>query len=401
MNIFQKLPIYNLTRRPARSAALLAASAIVSFAVFTAFLMGAALGRGMTSLQQRLGADIMVLPAEAEKKAALESIVLQGNPTYFYMDKSKLDEVKAVAGVGETTVQLYLASLAASCCSAKVQLMGFDPETDFVIAPWVSTSYGKGLREMEVVAGSGITASVGDRLVFYDTPCTVVAKLSESGTNYDRCVFAGEDTVRALTRSSIGKKLNQFQDTEPEQVISCVLLNVEEGADIDQVASDIRAAVDGVAVIRTRSLLTGTTQSLEGILRMLRVSAALVLALGCVILAAAYALQMHERKREFATLRILGVSKRQLMAGILKEIALVCLAGGAAGALAGLLVVLPFSGALKGWLNMPMLLPDIPHAVLYFAGSVLLCLAGAVPACLLSVWKVSRADISTSLREER
>jgi putative ABC transport system permease protein len=401
MNIFQKLPLYSLVRRPARSGAMLAISVIVAFAVFSALLMSAALGRGMTSLQQRLGADIMVVPAEAEKKAAVESIVLQGNPTYFYMDEAKLGEVNAVEGVGETTVQLYLASLAASCCSAKVQLMGFDPATDFVIKPWVSSSYGKELGEMEVVAGSGITASAGDRLIFYDTPCTVVAKLSETGTNYDRCVFAGEDTVRVLTQSAIGKNLNQFRDTDPDHVISCILLNVEEGADIDQVASKINESVDGVAAIRTRNLLSGTARSLEGVLGMIRAAAVVVLVLGAVILAIAYAMQIHERKREFATLRILGVSRKQLSAGILKEIAVVCLAGGAAGALLGMLVMIPFSGALQGWLNMPMLMPGIVHCFLYLAGAVFLCLAGAMPACLWSVWKVSRAEISDSLREEK
>ena len=126
-----------------------------------------------------------------------------------------------------------------------------------------------------------------------------------------------------------------------------------------------------------------------------------VLVLGAVILAIAYAMQIQERKREFATLRILGVSRKQLSAGILKEIAVVCLAGGAAGALLGMLVMIPFSGALQGWLNMPMLMPGIVHCFLYLAGAVFLCLAGAMPACLWSVWKVSRAEISDSLREEK
>jgi putative ABC transport system permease protein len=401
MNIFQKLPLFNLIRRPVRFAALLGMAAIVSFAVFSSFLMSAALGSGMTSLEQRLGADIMVVPAEARKKAAVESIVLQGNPTYFYMDEKKLDEVQGVDGVGQTTVQLYLASLAASCCSAKVQLMGYDPETDFVIAPWIRDSYGKSLGEMEVVAGSGITASPGDRLVFYDKPCTVVAKLSETGTNYDRCVFAGEDTVRILTKSSLGKNMNQFRDTEPDHVISCVLLNVQEGSDIDQVAARINESVDGVAAIRTRSFLSGTADSLAGVRGMIRIAAVMLLVLGCVILAIAYTMQIHERKREFATLRLLGGSRKQLAAGILKEIAIISLGGSVIGALAGMLVMIPFSGALQGWLNMPMLMPDIIQCLLYLAVTAGLCLASAFLACGWSVWKVSREDISASLRSCR
>ena len=102
----------------------MALTALLSFTVFGALVLTQSLGRGMASLERRLGADIMVVPEEAAGKSGLESIVLQGNPTYFYMEDTKLDEVRAVDGVGETTTQLYLASLAASCCSAKVQLMG-------------------------------------------------------------------------------------------------------------------------------------------------------------------------------------------------------------------------------------------------------------------------------------
>ncbi len=401
MKVFQKLPLLNILRRPMRSIALLSLVALLSFTVYGGAVVTEGLRKGMTSLENRLGADIMVVPEEAEKKSGLESIVLQGNTTYFYMDDTKLDEVSAIDGVGQITTPLSLASLAARCCSAKVQLMGFDPETDFTIQPWIRDTYSKDLGEMEIVVGSDITSSEGDRLLFYETPCTVVAKLSETGTNYDRCVFAGEDTIRVLTESSVGKQLNQFKDVDPNHVISCILLNVADGADIDEVTAAINESVDGVTAMRTRSLVSGTAQSLAGISRIIRTAILIVFVLAFVVLLVAFTMLVQERKREFATLRVFGVSKGRLAGSVMSEIALICLAGGILGAGIAALVIIPFSGALRGWLNMPMLLPSVPAMLLYLLLAIGLCVAAGVLSSFWNVLRVSRADISLSLREEK
>ena len=400
MRVFQKLPLLNLLRRPVRSSLLLGLTALLSFAVFGGYVMTDALSRGMTSLRKRLGADIMVVPAEAEKKSALESIVLQGNPTYFYMEDTKLDEVSAVDGVGEVSPQLFLASLAASCCSAKVQLMGYEPGTDFVIRPWIRDACDREPETMEVVVGSDINSSRGDRILFYDVPCTVAAKLSPTGTNYDRCVFAGEDTIRTLTKSAVGKHLNQFKDTDPEHVISCILVNVKEGADIEKVAEEITGSVDGVTALRTGSLVSGTARSMSSVSGVIRFSILITAALAFLILVIAFTMQIHERKREFAVLRVCGVSGGSLAAGVLGEIALVCAAGGIAGCGIAALVLVPFSGALKGLLDLPMLMPGAGRMLLYFAVTVLLCVAAGVTASAWNIWKVSREEISLALREE-
>ncbi len=401
MSVYQKLPLLNILRRPMRSIALLILVALLSFTVFGGAAVTSGLRSGMTSLELRLGADIMVVPEEAAKKAGLESIVLQGNTTYFYMDDTKKDEVEAVEGVGQLTTQLYLASLAASCCSAKVQLIGFDPESDFTIQPWVRDTYSKDLGEMDIVVGSDITSSEGDRLLFYDTPCNVVAKLSPTGTNYDRCVFAGEDTIRVLTESSVGKKLNQFKDVDPNHVISCILVNVDDGADIDAVAEKINESVDGVTALRTRSLVSGTAKSLAGISRMIRIAMIIVFALAFIILLIAFTMMIHERRREFATLRVFGVSKGGLARSVMSEIILLCLAGGLFGAGIAAVVIIPFSGALKSWLNMPMLMPGAGTLLLYLLVSLVICLGAGVLASFFNVLRVSREDISLALREEQ
>lgn len=401
MNLFRKLPVLNLTRRPVRSAVMLCLVALLSFAVFGGALMISGLKNGMRSLEDRLGADLMIVPEEAAGRSGLEGIILEGNSTYFYMEDTKLAEVEAVEGVAESTPQLFLASLAASCCSAKVQLMGFDPETDFSILPWIRDDYSGSLEKMDIVVGADIVSDEGDRLLFYDTPCTVVAKLSPTGTNYDRCVFAGEDTVRELTRSSVGKKLNQFKDVDPNHVISCILINVQEGYDIDEVAQAISSGVDGVTAVRTRNLISGISDSLAGMTRIVGTLILVVCVLAFIALTIAFTMQINERRKEFGVLRVLGVSRKLLARCVWREILLLCAAGGLLGALLAALVVPAFSGALQAGLEMPLLRPGIGTVLLYLALSVLTAAAAGTLASFWNVRRIGKTDISLALRQER
>lgn len=401
MNIFRKLPVLNLTRRPVRTAVMLFLVALLSFSVFGGALMISGLKSGMNSLEDRLGADLMIVPEEAAGKSGLEGIILEGNSTYFYMEDTKLAEVRAVDGVGEITSQLFLASLAASCCSAKVQLMGFDPETDFSILPWIRKDYGGRLDKMDIVVGADIVSDEGDRLLFYDTPCTVVAKLSPTGTNYDRCVFAGEDTVRELTQSSVGKKLNQFKDVDPNHVISCILLNVREGYDIDEVAQAITTDVEGVTAVRTGNLISGISDSLAGMSRIVGTLILVICLLAFTALGIAFTMQINERRKEFSVLRVLGVSGKLLARCIWREILLLCVSGGLLGALLAGLVVPAFSGALQSGLEMPLLRPGISTILLYLALSVATAAAAGTIASFWNVRRMARTDISLALRQEK
>lgn len=401
MKIFQKLPLLNILRRPVRSAVLLFMVAILSFTVFGGAVMVSGLRRGMASLEDRLGADIMVVPEEAAGKDGLESIVLQGNTGYFYMDDTRLEEILAVDGVRQAAPQIFLASLAASCCSAKVQLMGFDPQSDFTVLPWIRKSYAENLKEMEVVVGSDITSEEGDTLTFYDVDCTVAAKLTKTGTNYDRCVFAGADTIRVLTSSSIGKKLNQFSEIDPNHVISCVLVNTQDGADMDKVVSAINETVDGVTAVRTGSMVSGIAGSLNGISRIVRVMIIVVFVLAFIIMMIAFTMLINERRREFALLRVFGVSQGSLARSVWSEILLICLTGALIGVLAALLVTVPFSGALQGRMDMPMLMPGIASMLKYLLLAVLIAAAAGTLSSCWNVNRVCRADIGLALRLEK
>ena len=51
-----------------------------------------------------------------------------------------MDQVKKTDGIDKISPQLYIASLDAACCSVPVQIVAFEPESDFIVQPWMSGS---------------------------------------------------------------------------------------------------------------------------------------------------------------------------------------------------------------------------------------------------------------------
>ena len=94
----------------------LSALGVAVFALFaTLGLRGAA--NSLELAADRMGADIVVVPAGAETK--LEGALLTGVPAQFWMPAENVAKLKAIPGVEAVSQQVYLTTLkGASCCSA-------------------------------------------------------------------------------------------------------------------------------------------------------------------------------------------------------------------------------------------------------------------------------------------
>ena len=129
------LAIKNLQRSPFRTFSMASLVALCSAVLFGSFLLASSLRNGISGMKERIGADLMIVPNGYEQ--TLESVLLSGEPNYFYMDKGIETIVRGIDGVKEVTSQFYLTSLSESCCDFPVQIIGFDPESDFLIKPWI------------------------------------------------------------------------------------------------------------------------------------------------------------------------------------------------------------------------------------------------------------------------
>ena len=127
MSFARFLAVRNCRRNPSRTAALGLVAALLALALFGGSLVVLSLQNGLNRFQERLGADILVLPKAAQADGGLEGVLVQGKPLQFYMEASRLAEIASLPGVERTAPQFFLTSANAGCCSVAVQLIGFDP----------------------------------------------------------------------------------------------------------------------------------------------------------------------------------------------------------------------------------------------------------------------------------
>ena len=107
MSVFKNISYKNIVRRPGRTFILIILSALLCFSVTGGSLAIIGLKGGLLSLKLRLGADVMVVPYEATTKTNFSNMILQGNPGYFYMDRSVLDKIKKIEGIKEISEQYF------------------------------------------------------------------------------------------------------------------------------------------------------------------------------------------------------------------------------------------------------------------------------------------------------
>ena len=392
------LTIKSLLGKPVRTVVLMLLTALLGLTVFGGSMTVSSLRSGLGSLESRLGADVMVVPYSAATQKKFEDIILQGSTGYFYMDKKYMNEIAELESVGDISAQFYLASASSSCCSIPVQIIGFDPETDFTITPWIKKSGGGKLGTYDVVVGNDLNAFVGDTLTFYGTEVKVAAKLDKTGTSFDTTVFTNADTIKELIRSSLELKMNDFGDVDPDRVVSTVLINAADGHSAEEVANDINLHVKRVKAYATKDMISGVSESLSGVSDVIGVLIGVVWVLGAVILLLAFTMSANERKKEFAVLRVLGASRGKLASMVLKEALLTGLTGGAVGTLIGLAAMLGFNGLIEESLGLPFLLPSVGVTAAYMLGALALTVLTGALAAAVSAFRISRLDTGVILR---
>ena len=392
------LTIKNLVRKPGRTTVLTLLTAFLSLAVFGGSVVVLSLRSGLNSLEARLGADIILVPSEAQSKVSFQNMFLQGTTGAFYMDASALNKALEVEGVEKAAPQTFLASLKADCCSIKIQVIGIDPERDFTVQPWIARSLSRGLGDMDVAVGCKVEAGVGEIIRIYDQRCKVVARLEATGTGLDTAVYCNMDTMNALLAAAEDKGVSHKIESG-DQLISAVYVKVKDGCDIDNVNSRLNGHIRKVTAVRTRSMLTGVSDSLAGVSRTVTILIAAVWALAFMILLLAFVLIIRERAREFAVLRLVGSSRGMLSRMVLLESALCGLLGGLLGVGLAALLLFPFSGLIESALNLPYLMPDTGKTLLLAAGTVLLSVTVSALSSVMAAYRLSRIDPGTALRE--
>lgn len=392
-----RLAFLNLERRASRTAGLVVLVAVLSFILFSGMILTVSLNRGLGSIGNRLGADLIVVPEGSGE--ALEGIMLQGEPNFFYLNKDVVQAVAQVEGVKQVSPQFFLTSVGADCCTMPVQIIGFDPQTDFTIQPWIREVYEGELRDGELIVGCDITAYADGTVRFYNETYRVASQLASTGTGLDQAVYGNWNTLISIYETALQRGLGNIPNRDPNASVSSVLIRVADGEDPLLVASRIAQAAEGVSVVRTQSMLSQIAKTLGQFSGFLYAFIALFALTALFTLGIVFSVTAGERKREFAILRTLGLTRGGLSRLLLMEAAFI----GALGALAGTglaaLLVLPLSTSIGARLGLPYLQAGTGMILASAGVSILASLAIGPLAAFGTALRISRSETYLTLRD--
>lgn len=394
---FFRLVIRNLRNRPWRNLAAVLAFAIIAGTLFSAqYLMNGA-KESLDSGIDRLGADIMVVPAEYS--AAGESVLLTGRPTSFYFQDESFAKIAEIPGVAKASPEIFIGTLYGhSCCSGAVQIIAIDPARDFTIASWLQENPGLKMGKDDVIVGNVINGDIGSDLLFYGHTFHILGRMDMTGLpGVDMAVFTRAEDAYVMAAES-GKKAAQ-KLTIPPGMVSAVLVRVEPGVSRDEVAANIRNSVPGTKTITPDGLMNSISSQLGAITLLLYGSTIAVTTISVPLLGFISAMVAHERRKEVALMRALGAPGSfvfRLMAGESLSLAII---GGLTGITVAALLLAMFQDLLAVSLKIPFGVPSLPSILWGAVSSLLLTVAIGGIATLWPTMLVSRSEPWETIRK--
>ena len=375
---------------------MLAVIALSSAILLASLILTSSLKKGIFGIQSRLGADLMIIPEGSEQE--MEGILLYGNPNYFYMDKNIEEIIRGVDGVQTASSQTYLASVSESCCDFPVQIIGFDPETDFIVKNWAKSRYSKLSSEEEVLfAGSNI--DVQKKTVrFYGQTHNVTAKLAKSGSGMDSAIYTDIATLKNIFLDARSKGFGFISGDDIDKKVSAVFVKLSDGVKADSAALRIQRALSqvpdapAIQIIQNEKMISNLMNKFSAILIFMNALSALILIITFTTLAVVFSLMLNERLKEFAVLRVLGASHSKLEKIVFEEAGLLGCAGAVTGIFFSLLIIIPFNVLISEKLALPFAMSSLPQLVLFSVLVFVIILAASILSSVFSAVRISKFE---------
>ncbi len=401
MRFTSSIAIKNIKRRPFRTVATAVLVMFLSFTVFAGAFTIISLQNGLSSYRARLGADIVVVPSSATSHGAVDDIFLQGITGNYYMSAKECDKVMSTEGIEAATTQFFLTSAKASCCSVRVQIIGFDPKTDFSIQPWIRNSYKGTLSDGDVIVGADVNAPLGGTITFYGKEYNVAAQLERTGTGLDSAVYTNMNTIKEMANNAANLiETNAFKGVDIDTAASAILIKVAPGYEISDVADDINIHITKVQATSARNMISDISSGLSSVSQVIGGLVAAIWVLAVIILIAVFALLSNERKKEFAVLRTVGASQKMLFGIMACEATLISAFGAVLGLVFALVTVFALSDTLRSTLGLPFLMPNAGVMTALAAGAVAISLCAGLLTSLISARRITKSETGLLLRED-
>jgi len=340
----------NLGRRKIRTSLLIAAVAISSAIAFAGAVTMRSISASMEVGLTRLGADLMVVPKTTLTNITAALLTVEPSDQTMPADAIAATRIAGIARVSAQRVfRTDQSGFGAHSMPGMpgmhadhgelVDLIGFDPESDFTVQPWITERLDRAMAPGDVIVGAARDLTLGSELVLFGKPFRVYAKLGRTGSGtHERGVFMPSSSLIALApavKEAVGTIPPML---EPGNATGFLIENAPGKTEL-QVRFALLSQLPDVKVIAGGSLLTGIRQGLVALLGGMLGLVALLATSTAVMVAVLFSAVVAERRRELGLLKAIGARRSQIIALTITEAVIATAGGGVIGVAAGLLLL--------------------------------------------------------------
>ena len=307
-----------------------------------------------------------------------------GTPVGCHQPRSPLPRMSSNEDIAAVSYQLYVPETLAD--GSTRWIVGFEPETDFALSPWIAEGEGTSLPRGSVLVGSAVPGADGQTLSVFGRERPIGAHLLTTGSELDDAVFVSMDTLTDVMADARAAGEDIDASLDPSTDYSAALVRASDSDAIESVTNWINLYVRKVSAVHATEALVGAA---SGIRAHRGVAIGVLGATWLVLLGALIIVQvslMNERMQELAVWRSIGASRSIMTRVMLSESALLHVAGALVGVcLAALTVPFVGDGSLVEVLAAPA--TSLPLAGLSLVAVTCVGVAGT----RLAIARVSRA----------
>ena len=384
----------NFRRTPFRSFCLVLIIMLFSLLLFVGSVLSFSLANGAKSMANRLGADIMIVPAGFDPH--IDSILLSGKPSTFYLPANAINEltrIKDDIGIELISPQSFLATLRASCCAYPVQLVGIDYDSDFIVKPWLINTLHHDLSDGEIIVGYHVTGEAGETLTFFSKNLSIAGRLEQTGMGFDSMIFMNRATLATLSKEA--ERIRERPLTNDGSLTSVIMLKLKPGYNSVTSSREInrRLSEKGIYALFSKKFVNSIGESLNNVSNSIRYVLIIFWVMAVIIAALIFAMSISERKREFGVLRTIGATRGKLIRLCLAEVFMISSYGSFMGVVLGGVIIAVVSPYVIEALKLPFLLPSVGKLILLAVMSMALSVTTGLISGAWSAFKAGRYDI--------
>ena len=337
----RRVPLMTIRAHPIRSLIIAVLALAQAACVFGGLILVGAMRAELTLAERRLGADLVVYPTTCLNQVEKKRLLMLGTPVDCHQPRSALARMSSNEDIAAVSYQLYVSETLTD--GSTRWIVGFEPETEFTLSPWIAEGEGASLPRGSVLVGSAVPGAGGQSLSVFGRERPIGAHLLTTGSELDDAVFVSMDTLSDMMADARAAGEDIDASLDPSTDYSAALVRASDSDAIESVTNWINLYVRKVSAVRSSEALVGAA---SGIRAHRGVAIGVLGATWLVLLGALIVVQvslMNERMQELAVWRSIGASRSIMSRVMLSESALLH----ALGALVGVClaaVTMPFVG---------------------------------------------------------